>query len=89
MNCSLEFDVHIADHVICQIITDVKMLNLSKFVHLLKDVLIEVLHTDHRALRSLIIHTNSQDCKPQVYPQAVATSRLFRLSYSAPVYCSA
>jgi len=47
MKCSLEFNVHIADHVICQVITDVKMLNLSKFVHLLKDVLIEVLHTDH------------------------------------------
>ena len=41
----LELDVYIADHVICQVITDVQMLYLSKFVHLLKDVLIEVLST--------------------------------------------
>jgi hypothetical protein len=39
----LEFDVHIADHVVCQVVADVQMLNLSKLVHLLKDVLVEVL----------------------------------------------
>ena len=40
---SQELDVHIANHVVRQVVADVEMLNLSKLVHLLKDVLIEVL----------------------------------------------
>ena len=40
---SQELDVHIANHVVRQVVADVEMLNLSKLVHLLKDILIEVL----------------------------------------------
>ena len=52
MEGSLEFDVDVADHVVSQIVADVEMLDLSKLVHLLKDVLIEVL-VCHRP-RSLV-----------------------------------
>ena len=41
-----ELDVHAANHVICQVVTDVQVLNLTKLGKLLKDVLIKVLSHD-------------------------------------------
>ena len=51
---SLEFYVHVANHVVCQVVADVQMLNLSELVHLLKDVLIEVLPDNCSSLSMIL-----------------------------------
>ena len=38
-----KLDVDVANHVIRQIVTDIQMLYLAVLVHLLKDILIEIL----------------------------------------------
>ena len=67
---SLELDVYIADHVVCQVVADVQMLNLSKLVHLLKDVLIEVLPDSCSSLSMMMQFLNSKadkraSCSPE------------------------
>lgn len=47
-----KFDVHIANHVICKVVADVQMLYLAVLVHLLKDVLIEILFSHTSVSRS-------------------------------------
>lgn len=40
-----KLDVHIANHVVRQVVADVQMLYLAVLVHLLKDVLVKILHS--------------------------------------------
>lgn len=38
----LELSVDVADHVVSEVVTDVEILDLAKFVQLLKDILVEI-----------------------------------------------
>ena len=52
-----KFDVHIANHVICKVVADVQMLYLAVLVHLLKDVLVEILFS-----HTSILSSHSLEC---------------------------
>ena len=66
-----ELHIHAADHVICQVITDIQILNFAKLCKLLKDVFIKVLSEEQEC----------QDvCKQSKYTRILAITTALGIS---------